>query len=230
MFSQYPSGSITYWIYLYISISCKVAVPVFLMITGALLLKKQERALWELWRRRIGKMVVVLIGFSFVYYLRQIQLGNENFNLKRFFCVLYDSDWNFSYWYLYVCVSLLITLPFLRALVHNLDKKYFYYMMTLAICFEGLIPILQYLISNNQYTLNEGISVEWLITRSVIYPCMGYFLEHENNKFLNKKAIIALWCGTFMTICISCVMTYYKTMITGEFDMTNSQSFLIVSY
>lgn len=188
------------------------------------MLKKNEQ-LCELWKRRVGKMVAVLVLFSFIYYLRQIQVGNEEWSLKRFFLVLYDSDWNFAYWYIYVYIAMLITLPFLRALVSNLETKLFYYMIILAICFEGIIPILQFLLCQNQYSLNEGLEISWITTRAVLYPCVGYFVEYKAEELLRKKKIILLWICTFITIGISCYMTYYKMLMTGEKDMSSTQTF-----
>ena len=42
LFTKYPTDNIQYWLYLAISIFCKFAVPVYFMISGALLLGKDE--------------------------------------------------------------------------------------------------------------------------------------------------------------------------------------------
>ena len=40
VFSVYERGSLQYWVYMILSIFCKILVPLFFMIAGALLLKK----------------------------------------------------------------------------------------------------------------------------------------------------------------------------------------------
>lgn len=40
LFAGYDRGSLPYWLYMFISVFCKISVPLFFMIAGALLLKK----------------------------------------------------------------------------------------------------------------------------------------------------------------------------------------------
>lgn len=42
LFAMYPNTDIQYWIYMGISVFCKFSVPMFLMISGALLADKEE--------------------------------------------------------------------------------------------------------------------------------------------------------------------------------------------
>ena len=57
LFLKYPAGSIQYWTCLSVSIFCKFAVPVFFMISGALLLGKDE-PLKVLWKKRIARTIL----------------------------------------------------------------------------------------------------------------------------------------------------------------------------
>ena len=54
-------------LYMIASVFCKIAVPLFFMISGALLLRKEE-TLQELFLKRILRMVVVLFIISIPYY------------------------------------------------------------------------------------------------------------------------------------------------------------------
>ncbi len=63
--------------YLVISSLCKVAVPLFLMVSGALLLGKDE-PVSVVWRKRVLRMVAVLLIFStFRYVFRYFTLGTS---------------------------------------------------------------------------------------------------------------------------------------------------------
>lgn len=53
-----------YWLYLFLSILCKIAVPLFFMISGALLLSKNE-PLYKLYYKRVLKYIVIILVFSF---------------------------------------------------------------------------------------------------------------------------------------------------------------------
>lgn len=227
LFSMVEFNSLRYWIYLFISVFCKFSVPLFLAISGALLLIKEE-TLKDIWKKRILRIVLILIIWSFGYYVYEVFIGNENFNILDFFSRLYYGYWNFSYWYLYCYIGFLITLPFLRKLVNNLENMYFYYMFGLAIVLLGIIPILQFLICKDKYLLNNSIDIYWLTFNSVLYPCLGYFLEYRAK--ITKKSIVVMWIINIITICISCFMCYYNANISNKiFNENFNNSFVLIN-
>lgn len=213
-----------FWIYLFISVFCKCAVPIFFCISGALLLGKQNERIKDLWLRRIFKVLSLLILFSFVYYLGGVLTSDRAFNIKTFFMRLYSSDWNYSFWYLYLYIAFLISIPFLRAMVSKLDKNSYYYMISLVLFFSGVLPVLEYLLWNGEYTMNSNLKLTWLCSNIVIFPCLGYFL-HNNFEIKTLKRITYLWVVNIFSIILSCYMTYRKVMITGECSENTSQAF-----
>lgn len=68
LFAGCPRGSLSYWLYMSISVFCKISVPLFFMIAGALLLRK-EVSLPKIWREKIVRMVLALCIFSLVSYI-----------------------------------------------------------------------------------------------------------------------------------------------------------------
>lgn len=172
-------------------------------------------------------MVIILIIWSFLYYVYEVFVGVESFNLLTFFKKMYYDYWNFSYWYIYCYIAFLISLPFLRALVNKLENIYFYYMFSIAFVTLSIIPTLQYLLSNNEYKMVGALNIGWLTTNFVLYPCLGYFLEHRIN--LNKKTVIIMWIINIITIGISSFLTYYKTINTGSCNEDFHNTFVIVN-
>lgn len=225
LFSQRPAGGIQFFVYLFLSIFCKFAVPLFFAISGALLLAREDEPLKILWKKRIGKMAAILIVFSFVYYLYDVYKGEQVFHLSDFFMKLYSDKWNFSYWYLYAYLGFLVTLPFLRALTKNLKDEYFYYLFVLAIVFSGILPCIHYYFWQNTALLNQSFNVKWLYSNAVLYPCLGYFLEHRLDLEEHKKSILVIWIVNVAAIMVSCYMTYYRVLITGECSESQSQTF-----
>ena len=112
-FSLCDSGSFRFWVYLAVSIFCKFSVPLFFMVSGALLLEREE-SLGRLWRHRIGKIALVLLAWSFFYYLDEVWLGWREFRLGDFAGQFLWGNWNLSFWYLYAYLAMLMTLPLNR--------------------------------------------------------------------------------------------------------------------
>ena len=68
LFAGYDRGSLPYWLYMFISVLCKISVPLFFMIAGALLLKK-DSSLKKIWSEKIVRMALALFIFSVITYV-----------------------------------------------------------------------------------------------------------------------------------------------------------------
>lgn len=225
LFTQCSFSNPIIWLYMSISIACKVAVPIFFMVSGALLLKKEENLI-TLYKKRVLRFFCILVVFSFFYYIVDIALHNETaFDLKRFFLTLYESYWNYSFWFLYAYLAFLICLPVLRPLARGLSVNDYRYLIVLVFIFRAVLPVLEFLIWKGEHTLNSRFSVSWLGDAIVIYPLLGYFCEYKT-EHIQKKQILALWGLSLMLVAVSCYTTYVKAQMDGYMNDDVSQTFL----
>lgn len=227
LFSSYPFATMPYFIYMAFSVFCKIAVPLFLMISGALLLKK-DISLKKIFKDKILRIFIVLLIFTSIFYIRLHVLKYSNiFTIKDFFIRLYKGDINIPYWYLYAYISFLLAFPFLRAIVKSLPEYGYQYLFVLSIIFISILPCLEYRFSLGEVSLNQYAKVSWLFTNIVVYPLMGYYLENVVDiEKVSKKKIFIAWGCAILGILVSCYMTYFKHRITGECNEVVSQDFL----
>ena len=227
LFSHYEENSVSYWIYLYISIFCKLSVPLFFMISGALMLNRKPESVKILWFHRIFHMICILIIWSFFYYLVAVKEGKETFNIYHFFSRLYDGNWNFSYWYLYAYLPFLISLPLLQRIAQNLRDEEYMYILFMYIIFNMFIPCIQYFLFQGKHNLNANILVfgGGGVSNILIFPLAGYFLTYRLRNFWNVKKVLILWIVNISTIALSCYLTYYRAKIMGICNEDNSQMF-----
>ena len=68
LFSTREPGSAHFWIELFVSVFCKFAVPLFLAISGALLLAKEDEPLSVIYKKRFPRILLVLLLSSLLYY------------------------------------------------------------------------------------------------------------------------------------------------------------------
>lgn len=66
-----------WWASLACSIFCKVAVPVFFMISGGVILGRQE-SFSQIFKKRILRFLIVILLFTFLQYLRIARVHPEN--------------------------------------------------------------------------------------------------------------------------------------------------------
>lgn len=161
----------TFTVSLLISSICKVNVPLFMMITGALLIPKAEK--WELiLTKRVSRMVIVLVSFSaLIYGLKCFAWHQDIFSVEGFLRKLLTGEIQTSYWYLYEYIGILMMLPFLGAIARNIDNNCVKYFVLIGMIFKISLPIVCFL-TGYSFSLNL-----FILENSVFYVLMGYFAE-----------------------------------------------------
>ena len=224
LFANYNPNSINFWIYLFISIISQIAILLFFGISGSQLIPKDE-SLKDIWKKRILKYFIILLLFSFIHYFYVCNALNINFDLKSFFLKFYTGNINVSLWFLYAYLAYLIFLPFLRQLARNLSNKNYCYLFVIAFIFQGVVPIIQYLLFNGEYVISRDFDRAWFLNIIVFYPMIGYFINDRLDVDKLKKKLWILWIVNVITILIACFATYYKVMITGDASEATTQVF-----
>lgn len=216
--------TLKYWVYLFLSIFCKFSVPLFLMISGALLIKKKETN-GRIFKVRITKIVIALIGVSFLHYICQLKDGGENFNLLHFFQVLLTGQWSAHLWYLYMFIVYLICLPILRVLANNMERKHFQYVIWVSLAIK-LLSVIEFFLWQGKYGFNGYLKCEWFVSDILLFPLVGHYLENvvEIEK-INKKHLLVMWVINIGFIMLMCYATYYKIILTGDISEQEAQTF-----
>lgn len=227
VFTQYSPQTLPYWLLLFLSVACKVSVPLFFMISGALLLHKEHSARDIL--RKILRIAGTLLAFSFLSYLQQVYKGNETFHLGTFFRVLLTSDWMNVYWYLYAYLAFLATLPFMQAMAKGMRSSHFVYLIVLQIVVTGVIPVALYLLWQGKYGYNSNFSFAWLLGNYPLYPLVGYFLEHRlDTQKISGRKLALLWAANILCIGITGYVSHRNIVLAGSFTQHYIMVFTIV--
>ncbi len=224
-FDNIEPGSITYWIHLLLSIFCKFAVPLFFMISGALLLPKKE-SLADLYRKRVSRIVGTLVIASCIYYLSERFLIGSDISLTR----MYSSEMLYHLWYLYAYIAYLILLPFLRIIAEKLTKDLFVYMLSFYVFIIAILPVLELLFLDNTMHINSFLRATPLALNIFVMPLAGYYLEHklDASKLPTKKLLI-LWGINIACFLISAYATRMLSATTGPGEETFLGSFSILN-
>lgn len=196
---------IEYALSLLLAILCKMGVPIFFMISGALLIPKEED-LKTLFTKRILRIVIVIVLFSFLLYVRQyIQHPEYGFGLFYFAKLIYSQEFVTPYWFLYSYLTILLLLPFIRRMARNMTREEYMYLLVLGVSFRCLIPIFDYF-------LGAGIHLNPFICESgILFFLLGYGMEHvlEEDEY-NKKGCAVLGAAALLSVMISGAMVYLE--------------------
>lgn len=188
---------------------CKTAVPIFMMIAGANLLAKQE-SLKDLYRKRVLRYVIVIFLFGTLQFLRYVRGGHISFTITNWIKAIYSEPAIEPYWFLYLYLGFLITLPFFRKMVAYMEKKDFKYLFILM-CVCRILALIGYF---------SGITVNGYIfsiigSSAFFYPIIGYGIEKYSDESDRKKFIIILLNSLTITMLCGGI---YKLMNPDDID------------
>lgn len=215
LFSNYWPFDVRFIVYGFLSIFSKFSVPLFYMIFGALMLNREPEPYSKL-LRRVGKMAALVFSWSAIYFAIDVARGEEALSIPTFFLRIYESNCNFSFWYLYTYIALLMTLPLLQKFAQSLKNQDFCYLFGIFLLFSCLIPAGEFLLGQGQHAINKDFKPAWLCTGIVVYPLLGYFLRHRIRDFWNGKRLALLWVCNVGLILLSVLMTGLRIWQTGE--------------
>lgn len=125
---------------------CKIAVPLFVMISGALLLGKSDS--YRKIGQRLFRIAVALLVTSAAFYLAFF----ENRSLADYLSRFWHNGISTYFWYLYMYIGLLVTLPLLQKLCSKLVRSDYWYILAVSLGFVCLVPVIAQFVPDATYT------------------------------------------------------------------------------
>ena len=141
------------------------AVPIFLMITGALFLNK-EIELKEFITNRTIRIVYPLLFFTIIIHLLQI------------------SNYIFSYyWYSWMIIGTLFAIPIINKFIQYSSEKEILYYICIFIIFSIIGQI------TNLFNIQSALDITFFYN-PVSYLILGYYLSNKKIDYSDNKIII----------------------------------------
>ena len=218
------TDGILYWIYLFMAIFVKAAVPMFLMISGGLLLAKEE-PVFILFRKRFLKFAIVLLIGSLIHYMYFSKWQFDVMSVSDFIEKIFAGSIVTPYWYLYTYLGFLLMLPLLRRLANALDTKGFVYLIILYFGMKCL-KVVQFVLWQGSVEHSPYFSF-FIMGDNIFYPLLGYFIEYRLPKeFFEKK----FWAEISVAISVAvigfcCILTRWQSVVWNTWDEGSTQTF-----
>ena len=211
------------WLYMFATMVTRINVPLFFMVSGALLLGKNE-SYKILLKKRFVRFGMVVFVFSLCKYLENIcrifyNNGEWIFSCKDYIRGTLYGGLEGSYWFLYAYLGMILTLPFLRKICSQITKEDIIMLLGVHFVFSSLLPMLNLFLSIvgiEGIAISDHLSIPLSSVKALFYPIIGYYIEHYvdirkiNNKDLNVILSVAI-----LGILLSCICTYYEGINSG---------------
>lgn len=186
------------------------AVPLFFMMSGALLLKEEKTAdLGYLFRRRIPKVLLPLLSFSALIVLYYLFRGNGEKALTTAAHLL-NTPPVVPYWFLYALIPMYLISPLLKKMTDGMTGAHWNYVMALWACLTlGLFTIRSFTPSSWWELV---FTEHWTLNLNMIGGYLGYFLLgaylERWEKLPSRKA---LWVVAAVMLAVSVLGTRWDT-------------------
>ena len=224
-------------VYMIFTVFVKIAVPIFFMISGALLLGKEEEDYKTVMKKRFLRILAVLVIYDLgLYILSAVRdvVHNKSiasYTIWHFVQGVFECSIPYSsvYWYLYLYLGYLLSLPFMQRIAKKINKNDFIFMIVVHFIFYSFMSLINIPLVEagvGDISFNIGFDAPFANKIIFFYPFMGYYIDQkmDMDKF-NKKTIWSLLGLEALIIFINCLCMYHEGRVTGSFQITYTEIF-----
>lgn len=191
------------------------AVPLFLMCTGALMLRpEKELTLRKLFFRSLLRFVLAMVVWAMVYKVQHLYQNGQLTPPALLYAfkevLLFRQE--FHFYYLHIMMLIYVLLPVLRLIVREGNEHILRYLLALLFLFGIVGPTVK---PYWPFTLVEGIPTQWVMNMTyaaIGYCLLGWYLRaHPLSKAVSAGLFVAGFAFTF-------VLTYVFSARQGSLD------------
>lgn len=178
------------------------AVPLFFMMSGSLLLGKEQTAdLEHLFRRRLPKILIPYLAWTALTLLYWALTGQGQTALTSLSRLL-NNGVAVPYWFLYALVPIYLLSPLLKRMTDHLEDIHWHYMISLWVILTlGLNTVRSFVPERWLLTFTE----HWTLNINVVGGYLGYFLLGaylERLRRLPSRRVLALCAAALWALSI----------------------------
>jgi hypothetical protein len=198
-------------ILLYIYILCRVAVNVFILISGYFMIKQKSSV-------EIGKIINLLFMtsmYSLICYFIKVALGMNEVSFSNICYAFFPKNY---YVYLYVCLCILS--PYINKLIEQLNREQYRKLLLLLIILFGVWSTISMSISvcidkdwSGIYTVSlDGSGRGFTIVSFIVIYLIGGYIRCYSEEFNHKSALYWLCCMFAISIMVLVLITIYPSL------------------
>lgn len=209
--------SFNWWLGAAIFYACFCSIPVFVMISGTLLLdNSREEPPREFYRKRMVRVGVPLAVWTIAYLCVRAFIDNEHLTAGRVFELIITADPYYHLWFLYMIAGLYLVTPPLRTFVRHATQK------------ERVFVIVVLLILANAY--GQADNLLWQNQRSIFtlfVPYIAfYLLGFELSRIDPRRMPPAKYVALGVLLCVVYLAAFAPLFIARQGGIGPGKRFL----
>jgi len=186
----------------------RMAVPLFFMVSGVLLLNQKEEPLLVFFKKRFLKVVIPLIAWSFIYIIFKKYGLHQNVNILKDMIASFNRPEYYHLWFLYTIIGIYLILPILKIFIKNASQNIQIYFILLWILSVSVIPFI------NHFTGLHIKSYMPMMAGYIGYLVLGYQLAKIK---ITKKIFYIGMLFIILSTIGTAFGTYYLSEKAGKY-------------
>lgn len=125
-------GSASYFPFLTVNAFTRIGVPIFLMISGALLLSSESASdMGKFYKKRIPHLLIPLLFWNAAYFVYNYLMGQQVFDPALLFSKALVSGTKYHLWYMYTMLAIYLVVPFLKIIADRCTDRQLWWLVLL---------------------------------------------------------------------------------------------------
>ena len=205
-----PEGVQMWWVSnIYNSIS-RVAVPLFVMLTGALLLQptKTDESLSVFFKKRWNRIGIPVLFWGAIFFLYDFFVKGQELTSTYVLQGMLAGPY-VHFWYVYLLVGLYLITPLIRVLIAHADWSLIRYFLIIWFTGTGIFSL---------FTLNASISPQAVWFEDNVFILTGIIGYFVLGAYITKLHVSSrlLYLGLIASSVFTIVGTYFVIGTLGE--------------
>jgi len=187
--------SFNWWLGCWIFFMCVCSIPVFVMVSGALLLDdSRNESAAAFYRRRLYRVGIPLVVWSVFYLAVRKFVHHEQLTAGSVAGLILGADVYYHLWFLYMIPGLYLITPFLRRFVRNRSRRQRILAIVTILFLSGIYSQLNILFWHNHRTIFT------VFIPYIAYYLCGYELHYIDPRKIPSKylAVAVIACALYI--------------------------------
>ncbi|WP_290059868.1 acyltransferase [Paraclostridium bifermentans] len=218
LLSNVQNHSAQWWFGTLIQLVVRIGLPIFFMISGALILNSSNDNIGEFYKKRFLRILIPLFIYSFIYlFVFNYRLDIFKFNnFVESIKLILSNNVHYHLWFVYTILGIYICAPFIKIMVNNLKDQQLCVLIVILLAFRFIYTYLP------MFGITIGIN-SIIFDGWTFYFILGYFLTRDIAK---KYFNIIIKLGIISFICSIFILRFLPNMNVGLFDFAPTMLFI----
>lgn len=221
----------------FVFIASRVGVPIFLMITGAIMLNhdyEEKGRIRHLYRHNILQLFIATQIILFLYFVILLMFGHEGKDIflrgpayiiiRGIINQMFLNKLSFgNMWYMPMILCVYMMIPIVSITLKRISSKYFLIPMSVILIITCVLQDINKIFNafGSNIILESSIHCDYIFSYYLIFAIEGYYIMNGAMSKIGKKWLITIVTATFFISSIFQYSLYYANA-----DLRENYNFL----